>query len=69
MQRTTSEKAFLKLEELIESGIEPAVAIEFVKSDLKGLFASDADYIDTVEWIIKQLQRRRSGEDFDDDDF
>lgn len=68
MQRTQSEKAFLKLEELIDSGIEPSVAIEFVKSDLKSVFEREAEYMDAVEWIIKQVQRRRSGEDFDDDD-
>jgi len=69
MQRTQSEKAFLKIEELIDSGIEPSVAIECVKSDLKRIFSNDADYIDTVEWIIKQLQRRQTGEGFDDSDF
>lgn len=67
--RTRSESAFLKIAELIDSGIEPSVAIEFVKSDLKTVFRDDADYLDAVEWIIKQVSRRQSGEDFDEFDF
>lgn len=67
--RTASERAFLKIHELMESGIEPSVAIEFVKSDLRSLFDNATDYIDCVEWIIEQLERRRNGSKFDGKDF
>lgn len=67
--RTASERAFLKIHELMESGIEPSVAIEFVKSDLKSLFGNKKEYLDCIEWIIEQLERRRNGSKFDGEDF
>lgn len=70
MQRfpTALEKALLKIKDLMARGFDPAVAIECVKPELKVVF-TESEYIDAVEWIIEQMEKRRTGEIVDGEVF